>query len=51
MDNMDLIEVLKVEKSNFEHEKQSPHSFSFPCNICKYSDVVFGEPCQDCDHQ
>lgn len=51
MDNLDLIKVLEVEKSNFEHEEQSPVAFSFPCNICKYADVVMGEPCQDCDHQ
>lgn len=51
MDNLDLIEILKVEKSNFENKDEPLHGFAFPCNICKHSLVVIGEPCQDCDHQ
>ena len=51
MDNLELIQVLTVENSKFESEDEHINAFAFPCNICKHSAVVFGEPCQDCDHQ
>ena len=50
LDNLDLIEVLQVSNSKFEF-KQNELGYAFPCNICEHVDVVFGEPCQNCDHQ
>jgi hypothetical protein len=50
MDNEELIERLKVDKSNLVFV-ENIHHMAFPCCICEHSSLPEGnETCTNCDH-